>query len=443
MPLPALKGEFAMMKKGRKLSEYFAFPASRTTLLMLLLLILTTSAGSSQESYDLRKALQTARAENPELKTVKYRIRFAETEITAAETRSNPHFTNESIQLIKRSEFAENTGWYRGQNREVFYQIAKPFRVAGQRTYAIEAARENVVSETHAYSDRERDIFHRVAAKWLEIQTAYKQADLLATGRKNIDSLIRANQFRYEKEVITETELFRTELLVQQYRLQQRAARQKLRNKTREMQYLLGRPDSIAIDTAFSMTIDLPDEVDSLIRLAKNERADLALARSAVRFSEIDRKLQKSLSYPQPEVGIVYNPQGAVPFLGFSLGIDLPIFDRNQSEIEKSNVEKLRAKQELFALERSVETEVGILFSDFRLLEDQLRDFSDILSQSQAILENVRYAYLRGGTTIIDFLEAQRSWLETRQEHLDLRQEYLEKYIELLHATGMINQLAQ
>ena len=45
--------------------------------------------------------------------------------------------------------------------------------------------------------------------------------------------------------------------------------------------------------------------------------------------------------------------------------------------------------------------------------------------------------------TIIDFLEAQRSWLDTQQQYYETLQLYRQSYIKLLYASGLINKLAQ
>ena len=66
-----------------------------------------------------------------------------------------------------------------------------------------------------------------------------------------------------------------------------------------------------------------------------------------------------------------------------------------------------------------------------------------MLAQSEQIRESVKYSYLKAGTTIIDFLEAQRSWLDTKQQYTDAVFQYRKAYIQLLYSTGTINQLAQ
>ena len=75
--------------------------------------------------------------------------------------------------------------------------------------------------------------------------------------------------------------------------------------------------------------------------------------------------------------------------------------------------------------------------------QENTLNFQEVLEQSQTILDNVKYAYLKGGTTIIDFLEAQRSWLDTQQDYFNALEQYRKSYLQLLYATGLINQLAK
>ncbi len=137
------------------------------------------------------------------------------------------------------------------------------------------------------------------------------------------------------------------------------------------------------------------------------------------------------------------NNQHSVPHFGITLTFDLPIFNRNQGEIRKSHHLKEQAEQQLLTIQKQIQTETTVALANYRLQQQNLEDFEPLLQQSQTILDNVKRAYLMGGTTIIDFLEAQRSWLETQQQHYDALQSYRESYVLLLYSTGLINQLAQ
>ena len=63
----------------------------------------------AQENYTLQKALQTARANNPVLKTEQYNIDIAEAEIITAKLRPNPILNNETVQIMDSEYFSENS----------------------------------------------------------------------------------------------------------------------------------------------------------------------------------------------------------------------------------------------------------------------------------------------------------------------------------------------
>lgn len=398
--------------------------------------------GKSQEVYSLRKALRTARVNNPVLKAEQFNIRIAQADIVTAHLRPNFELTNESLQLMNPSHFEDNTRWYSGYNRETFWQLSKPLQVAGLRKHKIETARRNVRLAEKEYSENERNLFLDVAGKWLEVWAAQKQMDILLYAKNNIDSLLQIDQRRFQSQVITQTDLYRTELLARQYELQHRTALQEIDNRQKELRFLLGGTGEVVVDTSDQFLLDIPETLDSLIRQSLQYRSDIEAAKSMIEVSESEMKLQKSLSYPQPELGLVWNPQGTLPFFGISFTVDLPVFDRNQGEIQKSAMLRDQAEYYLYAVQKQIETEISVAFSSYQYHQENIEEYQSLLQQSQMILDNVRRTYLMGGTTIIDFLEAQRSWLEIQQQYYEAMEQYRISYIELLYASGLINQLA-
>ena len=276
----------------------------------------------------------------------------------------------------------------------------------------------------------------------MEVWVAQKQVEILQIAKENTDSLVRTNQRRYKSQVITQTELFRTELLAKQYAIQYKTAAQEVKSLQKELGFLLGVKEVVSVNKEDLFIFSNPDNLDSLLKNSLENRSDMQMAKSMIDVSNSNIKLQRSLAYPQPELGVIWNPQSAVPFMGISLSIDLPFFDRNQGEIKKSRFLKDQAEQQLFTIKSQIHSEISVALSDYQLQQQNIEEFKELLEQSQTILENVKSAYLKGGTTIIDFLEAQRSWLDTQQQHFDALQSYRESYVQLLYATGLINQLA-
>lgn len=410
--------------------------------LALILVCLGTSA-LSQTSLSLKQAVQTAKTNNQFLKTAYYNIGIAETDITSARLRPNLNLNNQSLQMTNSKYYAAGTEQFNPLNRQVWWQLTKPIRLPAQRKYRIELAEQSVLLQQNVFSDLQRNVAFDVANQWLDAWVLQNKLDLYLQAQRNIDSLVKINELRLKNLVITQTDLVRTRLIAEQYNLQIRNVRQSYFNELKKLKYLVGRTDSIAIssdDLAEPLAVDqLP--LDTLINLGFAHRTDVRAARSAIDVSESNIRYQKSQAYPIPELGMIWNPQNTIPYLGFYGTIQVPIFSRNQGEIAKSELIQKQARQGLETLQQRINTEVLTSYQTYRTQRENLAKYENILQQSESVLNSVRYAYLKGGTTIVDFLEAQRTWFDTRQIYYDAMVSYRKSYVQLLFSTGLINQL--
>lgn len=410
---------------------------------ILLVITMGMAPAKAQKVYTLQEALQTAKSNNPVLKTRQFDIGISQSDITTARLRPNPVLNNQSLQLVQPSRFPEHSSWYNGTNRQVWWQLTKPFQLPVQRRNKINFAEQNVRLTEKQYADTERHLFQSVAQKWLDVWSARKQLDLLSTARNNIDSLATINRLRLKNQVITSTDLSRTELLANQYEIQLKSARQDYQNEISNLKFLMGVQDSVAIDTTDQFAFAFPDQMDAIVQQALQNRSDIQTIKSTMDVADANIKLQKSTALPTPELGLIYNPQNKANYMGVYGTIEIPIFSRNQGEIRKSQVIKQQAEQDLLATGTQLETEIRTAYKTFETQKQNVQNFNQLLTQSQTILNSVKYSYLRGGTTIIDFLEAQRSWLDTQQQYYDVLGQYRQSYIDLLYASGLINQIAQ
>jgi cobalt-zinc-cadmium efflux system outer membrane protein len=408
----------------------------------MVFLSITFCFAQEQKTHSLKEALQTARNNNPVLQSERLNIDMAKSDVISAKIRPNLTLNHETVQMTNSADFENSAGWYRGGNREELWEISKPLQIAGQRKHKIDYAYKSLELEEHNYFETERNLFEEVATQWLDVWYAKKQLEIIESAKIQADSILLINEARYRNQVITQTDLFRTQLLVKQYNLEHKTALQEVSNQQNRLKFYLGATDEVQIDMTDEFIFPIPQNFEELLEQASIYRGDLKVAETYSEVSDSNIKLQKSLAYPQPEVGVIYNPQNSVPHLGFSASIDLPFFDRNQGERQKSQIQKDQAESELTTLKTKIENEIAIAYATYQRNKNNLEDFESLLEQSQTILDNVKYAYIKGGTTILDYLEAQNSWLQTQQQYYEVLQDYRQSFIQLLHTTGLINQLA-
>ena len=396
----------------------------------------------AQAIYTLQSAVATAKENSPALKGEGYIVDLARGNLITARLHTNPILNNQTLQMTNSKYFVPGTEFNNALNRQVWWQLTKPFVLPAQRQGRIDFASQSVLLFQEGFRETIRNFSSQVADQWLSAWGIRTRLDLLELAYNNIDSLVKINQARLRNQVITQTDLIRTQLLQDQYRLQLINAQKEFRNEIQRLKFIMGVLDSVNVDVNTPVEIiPIPDSLDSLTAQATRERPDVRAANKAVNIASINIKYQKSLVWPQPELGMIWNPQNTIPYLGFFGTVRVPLFDRNQGEIEKSKYLQLQAEQGVRNTTLRISTEVQAAFQTYQVEKENLKKYGTMLNQSDLVLENVRYAYLKGGTTIIDFLDAQRTWFDTRQLYLNAEISFFQSYIHLLFVTGLINQL--
>jgi cobalt-zinc-cadmium efflux system outer membrane protein len=396
----------------------------------------------AQTVYSIQSALASARTNNPFLKTQQFNINIAQSDIITAKLRPNPILNNQTLQLANSKYYPAGSEWHNALNRQVWWQLTRPFQLPALRRSKIEFATENSKLAQQGYEETVRSFSFDVANQWLVTWIIESRLDLLQQAYTNLDSLVKINRARLRNQVITQTDLIRTQLLLEQYNLQLISAKKDFRNEIQRLKFFIGAADSIDVDIKAPIeTVLAPNNLDTLYNQALSNRTDIQTAKSNILVAESNIRLQKAFVLPTPELGVIWNPQNTVPYVGFFGTIRLPILDRNQGEREKSKYLQQQALQNLHATELQLRTEVTAAFQAYQTEKENLKKYENILTQSQVVLDNVRYAYLKGGTTIIDFLDAQRSWFDVRQLYLNQLLSYHQSYIRLLFVTGLINQM--
>ncbi len=413
-----------------------------TKILIACWLVIMALYSPAQNNYTLKQAISQAKANNPLLKNEKFNIDIAQSDVVTAKLRPNPILNNQTLQLLNPSLFPENTTSFSPFNRQVWWQLTKPVQLPTQRRYKIEFASQTHKLTEKNYYETERNISLKVANKWLDGWIIKTKLGLLQQAQVNLDSLVKINEVRLKNQVITSTDAIRTQLLLDQYNLQLNSIKQEYKNEIQNLKLLLGTSDSADIDiNAAIESLSIIASYDSLLNQALKNRTDILTIQNTVDLSMSNINLQKSLAWPQPELGFIWNPQNTIPYAGVFATIDIPVFSRNQGEIQKSKIIRQQAEQNLQSTQLKIQTEITSAYQLWQTQKQNLQKFEGILKQSQTVLDNVKYAYLKGGTTIIDFLDAQRNWYDTRQLYYETQLSYYKSYIQLLYSTGLINQL--
>jgi outer membrane protein, heavy metal efflux system len=396
----------------------------------------------AQKLYTIGDVVTEARNSNPVLKAEKFTINIASSDITTAGLRPNPVFNNQTIQLLSQRYSPNGSSLANGANRQLWYQVTKPMLLGNIRGKRVEFAKQNVASTSAAFGELNRSISYDVALKWMDVWLLKTNLFIFKEAKENVDSLVYINEVRLRNQVITPIELIRTQLLSDQYGLQLKSLSNQYQNELRNLKYLSGITDSLDINDKINITtFDFMENKDTLYSIAIQKRSDLEYAKSNIELSKKNIAVQKAAGLPYFEGGVVFNPQNLVPYAGTYATLSIPVFARNQGEREKAQFILKQSESYLVAREIQIRTEVQNAYNSYVTHKKNLEEFQFIVKQSYKVLSTVRYSYLKGNTTLIDFLEAQRSYLETQGLYNEAVYNFRRSYIEVLYATGLIAEI--
>lgn len=423
--------------------------------ILYLLCICSLLTASAQTTLTLRQTLQQVRENSPALRVERLTINAAQADQITANLRPNPILNNQTLFQLQQTPgivtpSGEGVGVLNRQRRQFWLQATKEFDIHNKRAYRNRFAEANTNLAIRSVAETERGLLFDAANRYLDAWYARIQLALLQRAKANVDTLVQLNRVRLKDLVISSTDLTRTQLISDQYDIQTRTAQQDLRNRLNELRLVIGSADSITvalndsiINPAFRNPLSLYPTVnasaDSLWQLASTTRTDVRVAEANLESARRNVALQQVLAKPRNEAGFIWNPQNAVPYAGVFLTLELPVYSRNQGEIQKSRVLQDQADQAAALVQRQIQAEVQTAYQSFATSRQNIERYVGIRRDADRVLASVRYAYLRGATTLIDLLQAQTSWFDTQTAYYQSLYAHRQNYVRLLYVTGQIN----
>ena len=193
-------------------------------------------------------------------------------------------------------------------------------------------------------------------------------------------------------------------------------------------------------DFAYHETAMTDDEFRAL---ALNARPDLRAALQAVDKAKTDHQLAVSNGSVDPtySVWVTHNPSFNNPFdnntVGASVSIPLRIFDRNQGEKERTDIDIRRNQRLADAARLQIFNDVDSAFATLNSNIVLLRRYRETyLQEALSVRDTIAFAYQNGGASLLDFLSAQSDYRSVQLNYLNLTGAWMNAASQLNLAVG-------
>ena len=123
--------------------------------------------------------------------------------------------------------------------------------------------------------------------------------------------------------------------------------------------------------------------------------------------------------------------------IGVSVTIPLRIFDRNQGEKARTQLDISRNEKLRVATEAQIFNDVDSAYSTVNSNLTLLAAYkARYLQQAERVREIISFSYQRGGASLLDFLQAQQDYRSVQLNYLNLIGSYLTSASQLNMAVG-------
>jgi cobalt-zinc-cadmium efflux system outer membrane protein len=172
--------------------------------------------------------------------------------------------------------------------------------------------------------------------------------------------------------------------------------------------------------------------------MAMQHRPDLLAARQGVTSANSQYKLARANGKRDLITAFTYTHVSGINSAGFTGTIEIPVWDRNQGEIARTNYAINGAQESEKAAEDQVMTDVINAYGGFQSA-DQVAGLyeSGYLKQAQDSRDISEYAYKRGAASLLDFLDAERSYRSTQLAYRQALANYMLAVEQMREAVGV------
>jgi outer membrane protein, heavy metal efflux system len=396
---------------------------------------------ADEAELSLGSALDRARMQNPQVAIARARVSEAEGMREQAGLIPNPslYASSENTPLGGSQPFTF------GNDTDDYVYLTEKIELGGKRSRRVAFASERVTQMSIQSEVAMRQLMARVAtAYWMAAGSA--ALDLLYKRQVNtLDDIVEYNHARVQKGATAEADLIRIELesdrLKEQATLAAQQARRSLIALYREMG-ATAFPDSVVFTERLDDLAEIrPPDLETVLR----DRPEMRAAREGLKQAEANLDLQRANAVPDPQLMAGYKRfSGSGQYTGqntlfFGFQVPLPIFDRNQGQIEAAEAKVLGAKEAVTDQEIAIRAEVESALSDYgsrrEALLKVLPQMAHQAAESDQIAEG---AYRLGGADILRFLDASRMDIETQVLFVQTLIDYHGSVVNVELVTGVL-----
>lgn len=408
--------------------------------LLAALLVFAHGEGFAQAAsrINLDQAIQLALEHNHALRATRTLIEQNRAQEITAAIRPNPVFLLNSLFIPFTAATADNIN----QVSEFDVGVGFTFERGHKRQSRIAVAKDQTAVTQSQVADAERAIVFNVSQTYVNALLAKANVDLATQDLASFQQTVDIGQIQYKAGQISEGDLLKLQLQLLQFQIDKSQAELNLVQALAALRQLVGY-DSVSADYDVegaleyqSLNLGLAD----LQAKALATRPDLRAAQRGLTAARSQYQLALANGKRDFISTFQYSHLSGLNTGDLLFSMEIPIFDRNQGEIARTRYAINQFDETAREAEETVLTDIRNAYEGLQTNQKVVQLYvNGYLKQSQDSRDISAYAYQRGAASLLDFLDAERSYRATQLAYRQALAAYMVSLEQLRQAVGTRN----
>ncbi|RRB07446.1 TolC family protein [Larkinella rosea] len=332
----------------------------------------------------------------------------------------------------------------RQQNSEQVVQLQQLLLLAGKRNKQLAIARTNTELANDRFYDLLRTLNYQLRTTFYDLYYTQQALIVYEQETATLRQTVNLFQEQYDKGNVPLKDLTRLKAYLFNLTNERQQLLRKLTDDQADLAVLLNASPSVPLKPLLENTEAIQPavgqlSVDELIKQATENRFDLKAFRDQALQEKQNLALQKALAVPDLTVQATYDRNaGYIPnYLGIGVGINLPVFNKNQGNIKAATIRTQSSQQITDAYTLQVESDVQRAFKKVQQTDQLYRTFDQKFNNDfSRLIDGVITNYRKQNIDVVEFLDFFDSYKASQIQYNQLQNDRMQSLEELNFAVG-------
>jgi cobalt-zinc-cadmium efflux system outer membrane protein len=408
---------------------------------VMLFLLVGTGSGQNTTRITLDQAIDLALAHNHSLQATRTLILQNQAQEITANLRPNPTLGVDA-QFLPFFSPQDFSGDNLNNVQQFDIGVGYLFERGHKRQRRLLAARDQTAVTRAQVADAERTLAFNVGQQFVSVLLAESTLQFALENLKAFEQTVDIGAAQLKAGFIGEGDYLKIKLQLLQFQTDVSSARLAKKQALVGLRGFLGY-NAVPADFDVVGELDyqpLKGNLEDLQARALKERPDfraaelgITAAQSQIQLAKANAKVDVTGTFDFTHVSAEYTGS-------LFANVALPIFNRNQGEIARTGYALTQAQEQRQSASDTVLSDVANAYEAVRSNEEVVQLYtSGYLKQAQDSRDISEYAYKRGAASLLDFLDAERSYRSVQLAYRQALASYMTALEQLKEAEGTRN----